>query len=147
MANFETKNINKKSRLLCKRKLNFIISVLITNNQNCSKFYRLWYETIVEWVSIGSHVTVVHYEDLKTDRATEIERLLRFFNIPIDPIRIDCLKSTGYDNIKRKASGFQVTRAMFDTETNDLVDSYIGKMNQVLRKYKQNELPLQKYDL
>ena len=87
---------------------------------------------------------------MKTDASKEVERVLRFFNIPIDPFRIKCIDKKNYKTLScgyRKPQEFQIKRQMFEPETRKIVESYIEKVRHILEQYGHKHLPIERYDL
>ena len=113
---------------------------------------KLWYEVAYDWIALGSHLTVVHYEDLLTDdevRKSEINRILDFFQIPFDASRLKCIegKPVKYSGNKRPSPKFAMTRQMFREDVQRVIDGYVLKMRALLKEYGFKDLPLEKYDL
>jgi hypothetical protein len=49
-----------------------------------------WYELITDWLSYGTDVYLLFYEDLVEDPLGEVRRLLNHLALPVDQDRLTC---------------------------------------------------------
>jgi Sulfotransferase domain len=53
---------------------------------------RHWLITAMNWTEFSTRLLVVHYETLVEDPVPQLERILRFLQVPIDPQRLECIR-------------------------------------------------------
>jgi hypothetical protein len=51
-----------------------------------------WYELIADWLSYGTEVYFLFYEDLVEDPLGEVRRLLDHLALPVDEDRLTCTR-------------------------------------------------------
>ena len=79
------------------------------NNSEWDKYIRAigerWQKTIVKWfvksVNFSRPIMVVRYEDIKADYITQVERMLKFLEFPIDKTELDTKLNQGFETFRR----------------------------------------------
>ena len=104
----------------------------------------IWREIVENWVKLGE-VLVVHYEDVVSDKVTEVERMLRYLNISPDKNRLECVKYASLDFYKRHShgGGEQFYRPQLAT----VFRENIAMVDELLLQYGHRGIPYSKYTI
>ena len=81
----------------------------VGNNTEWDKFVHAigerWQKTIVKWfvksANFSRPIMVVRYEDIKGDHVTQVKRMLKFLEYPIDESGLDMKLNDGFDKFRR----------------------------------------------
>ncbi len=103
---------------------------------------KLWEEIYMDYLSIGSDLLVVHYEDLKTDLRGQVVRILEDLDMPVDDLRVNCSLTMPHDKVKRKARNLEDP---FNDELRELIEASISRIQDMLRFRNFPLLPVEKY--
>merc|ERR1719273_141474 len=65
-----------------------------------------WLDMASNWTIHSTHrdVLVVHYENVRHDTASEMRKILQFFNMPVNEARLECLMKHKNGLFHREAS-------------------------------------------
>ena len=88
---------------------------------------------------------MVHFEDVISDRITEVERILGFLNIEKDEDRLACLQHCNVDMYQRNSK--KLERSPFTDKLRSVVDGSISKVDSILVQYGHQGIPYGKYSL
>ncbi len=104
---------------------------------------RMWEEIYLDYLSVGSRLLAVHYEDMKMDMRGEVLRILEHLELlPADAERLNCSLTMPHDKIKRKARELEDP---YDDELREIIEAAIGKVQEMLRFRNLKPMPLDKY--
>lgn len=81
-----------------------------------------WFGIIDKWLAKDPNIHVVFYENLLKDTRTELEKMLEFLNVDIDPARLDCTIANQEGSFHRKSTN------EFDPFTDELKTFLNGKI-------------------
>ena len=87
-----------------------VMFIHIGDNEDWNTFVHTqaveWQKTVLAWVvnSAGHPVIVVKYEDMKTDTAKELLRMLDFLHVPYTETQFQSVVTRGYNMFKRHHS-------------------------------------------
>ncbi|XP_062408873.1 sialate:O-sulfotransferase 1 [Sardina pilchardus] len=99
-----------------------------------------WASHVLDWLRYGRQVLVVHYEELQDALVPQLRALAHFLNASVTEERLLCAESNKDGHFKRSGA----RRPTFDPFTPDmrqLIDGYIGAVDQALRESNQTGLP------
>ena len=117
--------------------------------QFAQKQAETWRDTALQWIKNSAKVHVTHYEDLQAHTYSELAKIVRFLDVPVEPQRILCAiqehpssKSTGIalGNHGRKTRVY-LTRDPFPGDVRRAIDGNIREINQTLIAHKLTPLP------
>ncbi|KAJ8043537.1 WSC domain-containing protein 1 [Holothuria leucospilota] len=97
-----------------------------------------WFGIIDKWLAKDPNIHVVFYENLLKDKRTELEKMLEFLNIDIDPARLDCTIANQEGSFHRKSTN------EFDPFTDELktyLDEKIRRAQDLLTAFRKPLLP------
>ncbi len=103
---------------------------------------KLWEEIYTDYLSVGSDVLVVHYEDLKTDLRGQVVRILENLEMPVDDLRVNCSLTMPHDKVKRKSRDLEDP---YDDELRDIIERAIDRIQEMLKFRYFSLLPVEKY--
>ena len=86
---------------------------------------------------------MVHFEDVASDRITEVERILGFLDIEKDEDRLACLQYCNVDMYQRKSK--KLERSPFTDKLRIVIDDSISKVDNILVQYGHQGIPYIKY--
>ncbi len=104
---------------------------------------KMWEEIYLDYLSVGSDILVVHYEDMKEDLDREARRVLDYLRFPVEELRLQCSLTMNHDLIKRKKR--PPLEDPFTQDLHRMVDSAIDKIQEALDFRGQPPLPVEKY--
>ena len=103
-----------------------------------------WRSLLLSWLRAkGSSVMVVHYEDLKTDMGANLERIVKFLNLDLDPARVKCVVEESEGSFHRKP---KQQFDPFNEQHRALIKKKIEEVNVALKENNHPELPVSKYE-
>ncbi len=103
---------------------------------------KLWEEIYLDYLSVGSSLLVVHYEDMKRDMRGELMKIGRHLDLELEDQRLNCSLTMPHDRIKRKSKEFQDP---YDQELRGLIEAAIGNIQDMLEFRNLPRLPVEKY--
>ncbi len=103
---------------------------------------KLWEEIYMDYLTVGSHLMAVHYEDMKQDMAAVERDIVDYLELPVDEERIACSLKIKHDKIKRKA---REVEDPFDQELRDVIEGVIERVQEMLAFRKLKPLPVERY--
>ena len=112
---------------------------------------RIWLDIVYDWVAVGRHVIVLHYEDFLSDPVPQLNRVLQFLQLPVDPARLQCIRESSFDQWKRQGGGDRFKHGAkknpFDKheKLKKEFDEAIEDVNAFLLKTGHRQMPLDKY--
>ncbi|XP_031804603.1 WSC domain-containing protein 2 isoform X2 [Sarcophilus harrisii] len=97
------------------------------------KNYAPWWAThTLDWLKYGKKVLVVHFEDLKQDLFTQLERMVSLLDVDVFEDRLLCVEGQKDGNFKR--SGLRkLEYDPYTPEMQNTINSYIKMVDRALR--------------
>eukprot|EP00095_Tigriopus_kingsejongensis_P011216 maker-scaffold669_size115232-snap-gene-0.22 protein:Tk11216 transcript:maker-scaffold669_size115232-snap-gene-0.22-mRNA-1 annotation:"wsc domain-containing protein 1" len=107
-----------------------------------------WLDMATNWThySDPSQVMVLHYENVKSDVAREMRKVLKFLKLPVNEDRIECMRIHKNGFFQRGSEAHESEAVPFDREVRGRIDSLIGRVSRMLAKGGYEPLPLTRYD-
>ena len=102
----------------------------------------LWEEIYLDYLSAGTHLEVLHYEDMKEDIEREVRRIHEYLQIPVDETRLECAFMIPKERFKRKNLHYSDP---FTTELHLMFESAMRNVQNMLIWRNLKPLPLEKY--
>ncbi|XP_071849045.1 sialate:O-sulfotransferase 2-like [Apostichopus japonicus] len=102
---------------------------------------RTWTNTALNFLQYNKNVLVVHYEDLRSNLKPNLEKMLRFLKVKIDPNRVLCTISSPDGKYKRPAAKQKLSFDPFTDEMKEYVSLYIKAVSMALHITNQTKLP------
>ncbi|KAL8199239.1 UNVERIFIED_CONTAM: WSC domain-containing protein 1 [Gekko kuhli] len=99
-----------------------------------------WASHVLDWLKYGRHILVVHYEDLKQNLVSQLQKMVAFLNVSVTEDRLLCVENNRDGNFKRSGArqkGFEP----FTKEMKDLINKYIVIVDKALRDRNFTGLP------
>ena len=103
-----------------------------------------WRLIIQDWVVIGN-VTVIHFEDVLSNKTREIEKVLEFLELNIDPSRLECVKYCRFDMFQR--SHQRLEPSPYSENLRRIVTESIMAVDAILTQYGHAGIPFEKYSI
>ncbi len=104
----------------------------------------LWEDIYLDYLSMGSDLLTVHYEEMKQNISEQVYRIANHLGFDdLDPKRDECLRNMRQDTYLRKNKpNFEDP---FTPELRQLVESAIDKVQHALKVRNQRLMPLELY--
>ncbi|TRY75277.1 hypothetical protein TCAL_00682 [Tigriopus californicus] len=102
----------------------------------------LWLEINLDFLSLGTEILVVHFENAKTDWRSEFKRVHEYLRLPWNENRAECVDKHDNTVYHRKASKFDDP---YTPELHNLIENAIQQVQKLVKTRGQPELPLDKY--
>lgn len=102
----------------------------------------LWAEINLDFLSLGTEILVIHYENAKNDWRSEFKRVHEYLGLSWNEGRANCVEKHAKDTFHRKASNYDNP---FTPELHTLIENAIQQVQDLLRARGQPELPIEKY--
>ncbi|KAJ6657906.1 hypothetical protein lerEdw1_001826 [Lerista edwardsae] len=92
-----------------------------------------WASHVLDWLTYGKHLLVVHFEDLKQNLLPKLREMVAFLNVTVTEDRLLCVENNRDGNFKRKGTrpqGFEP----FTQDMKDLINEYIVTVDKALKE-------------
>ena len=99
---------------------------------------------IEDWVVLGN-VTVVHFENVLTNKTGEIIRIMEFLELNIDADRIQCGAHYSFDMYQRIHQSLETSP--FTDKIRRIVNQSILSVDRTLTQYGHTGIPFDKYSI
>lgn len=102
---------------------------------------RTWTNTAINFLQYNKNVLVVHYEDLRSNLKPNLEKMLRFLQVPLDNDRILCTISSPDGKYKRPAAKKKLNFDPYTDEMKEYISLYVKALSMALHITNQTKLP------
>ena len=103
-----------------------------------------WRVLIEDWVVLGN-LTVIHFENVLTNKTREISRVLQFLELNIDSDRMKCVEYYNFDIYQRKHQSLETSP--FTEKSRRIVTESILSVDRTLTEYGHDGIPFEKYSI
>lgn len=101
-----------------------------------------WMSHTLGWLKFSRHLLVVHFEELRANLLSQMQLITSFLNTSISEDRLLCAESNR-DGLFKRSGPRKPTFDPYTPQMRMLIDSYILKVDQVLRDRNFRGLPQQ----
>lgn len=107
---------------------------------------RLWEEIYLDFITVGSELLVIHYENFKEDKIGEVKRMAKFLGLEMTPVREYCTATHPgpAGKARKRPAAFKAT-GPFDDEMHELIESAMDRVDMALASRGLGRLPVEKY--
>ena len=103
-----------------------------------------WRTLIEDWVVLGN-VTVIHFENVLTNKTAEIIKVLQFLGLNMDSDRLQCVELYNFDMYQRKQQILETSP--FTDKIRRIVNESILSVDRTLTQHGHPGIPFEKYSI
>ena len=103
-----------------------------------------WRTSIEDWVVLGN-VTVIHFENVLTNKTREIIKVLKFLELNMDSDRLHCMAFYNFDMYQRKHQSLE--KSPFTDKIRRIVNDSILSVDRILTQYGHAGIPFENYSI